>query len=166
MAVSYRCLMYCLLLVLTRDPFCQPTMCQKCSIAFLTPESLINIVTGPIPKLAASKRKRPATQSTPKPCKLVRILCRPFMLGFEAQDAVALLRLNELFIESFHVADVKILRGNHLPQSIGRVAGQDGKTRFASENAARTRTGICQSTHHLLGSYTNLRVARNVSFVI
>ena len=88
------------------------------------------------------------------------------MLGFEAQDAVALPRLNELFIESFHVADVKILRGNHLPQSIGRVAGQDGKTRFASENAARTRTGICQSTHHLLGSYTDLRVARNVSFVI
>ena len=56
---------YCCL----HDPFCQPTMCQKCSIAFLTPKSLLNIVAGPITKLAASKRKRPATQSSPKPCK-------------------------------------------------------------------------------------------------
>ena len=35
--------------------------------------------------------------------------CTAFMLGFEVQDAVALLRLDDLYIESFQVIDVKLL---------------------------------------------------------
>jgi RNA-binding protein PNO1 len=87
--------------------------------------------------------------------------CEAFMMGFEVQDAVALLRLEDLYIESFMVTDVKMLAGDHLSRAIGRVVGQDGKTKYAIENATRTRIVVADQKVHIMGTFTNIALARD-----
>jgi RNA-binding protein PNO1 len=84
-----------------------------------------------------------------------------FMMGFEVQDAVALLRLEDIFIDSFMVTDVRMLAGDHLSRAIGRIVGQEGKTRYAIENATRTRIVIADQKIHIMGSFSNIKLARD-----
>ncbi len=84
-----------------------------------------------------------------------------FVLGFNIQDSIALLRLDDLYVECFEVKDVKTLKGEHLSRCIGRLAGKSGKTRFTIENATRTRIVIADTHIRILGSFANIKVARD-----
>lgn len=83
-----------------------------------------------------------------------------FIMGFDVKDAMALIRLDDIYIDSFKLTDIKMLSGSNLSRAIGRVSGVKGGTLYTIENATRTRVVLANDQVHILGSVNNIAAAK------
>merc|ERR1712113_157347 len=84
-----------------------------------------------------------------------------FLKGFKYEDALAVVRIGGIYVESFHIMDVKqTLKGDHVARAVGRICGAKGRIRMCVENATRTRIVVADETIHILGSNDRIAVAR------
>ncbi|KAK7201251.1 Pre-rRNA-processing protein PNO1 [Novymonas esmeraldas] len=82
--------------------------------------------------------------------------------GFDVRDAVALLRMDDVYIEGFEIKDVRAnLQGDNLSRCIGRISGSHGKTKYTIENVTRTRLVVADTKIWIMGTTQNIRVARD-----
>ena len=87
---------------------------------------------------------------------------KAIVAGFEVKDALSLLRMDDIYIEGFEVKDVRAgLQGDNLSRCIGRISGSHGKTRYTIENVTRTRIVLADTHIHIMGTTSNIRVARD-----
>merc|ERR1712146_851742 len=84
-----------------------------------------------------------------------------FILGFNVNDAAALISSDELFMQTFDLKDVATLKRKHLSRSVGRLVGKEGRVKTNIENITRTRVVIANNRVHLLGTYNNIRIVRD-----
>ncbi|KAI3630704.1 hypothetical protein MIR68_012139 [Amoeboaphelidium protococcarum] len=117
-------------------------------------------------ELKASKEtEEPQSAQLQKGCDFLHAFC----LGFSVDDAIVLLRYQEVYIQSFHLKEVRQVltfnksnRSNYA-RAIGRIAGHKGKTKFAIENSCKVRLVIAGESGmiHILGTPDCIRAAKD-----
>ena len=90
----------------------------------------------------------------------VRDAVKAFNSGFSMEDAMLMVRMDDMYLFSFHIKDVKTLNGEHFSRCVGRICGHQGKTKHAIENMTKTRIVVINGKIHILGQHNNMIIAK------
>lgn len=83
-----------------------------------------------------------------------------FIFAFQVKNTFALIRLDDLFSESFEITGAKPLKGDHLSWAMRRIAGIGSKNKFTIENVTQTGIVLADGKVHILSSFQNIKMAR------
>ncbi|KAJ8443283.1 hypothetical protein Cgig2_010178 [Carnegiea gigantea] len=86
-----------------------------------------------------------------------------FMLGFDPDQVKdAFLKYDGFYLDTVNIKEVKSsLKGEHLSRAIGRICGRGGRTKFAIENATKTRIVVAGDSICICGSYDAIKIAKD-----
>ena len=83
-----------------------------------------------------------------------------YMKGFRLEDSLALIQLDDIFLTSFDILQVRqVLHDNSLSRAIGRIAGHRGSTKLRVEQLTDTRIVLAGHKVHLMGPQKNITIA-------
>lgn len=81
--------------------------------------------------------------------------------GFKPEDAVVIMKYRDAFTETFHIQDIRKLKGGHLTRAIGRVIGRDGRIKDSIEKFSLTKFILNDEKVSLLGTDESIRIAKD-----
>lgn len=94
---------------------------------------------------------------------LERSICflQAVMYGFKIEDALAIMKYRDIFIETFELHEIRKLKSSHLSRAIGRIIGRDGRTKQSIENFSRCRFVLNDQRVVVLGCPDNIKIAKD-----
>ncbi|KAL0265604.1 UNVERIFIED_CONTAM: hypothetical protein PYX00_011317 [Menopon gallinae] len=88
------------------------------------------------------------------------LLIKAVVAGFPVEDALFVLK-GDVYLYSFEIHEVKLLKGDHLSRAIGRIIGRNGTTKKAIESTSKARVAVVDTKVHILGGADNISVAKD-----
>lgn len=88
------------------------------------------------------------------------LLIKAVLVGFSVEDALFVLK-DDVYLYSFEVCEVKLLKGDHLSRAVGRIVGRQGTTKRVIETTSKTKIAVVDTKVHILGGADNIDVAKD-----
>lgn len=81
--------------------------------------------------------------------------------GFKIEDAIAIMKYHDVFIESFKIDEVRKLKNGHMNRALGRIIGREGRTKESIENFAKCKFLLLDQRIVILGCPDNIKIAKD-----
>ncbi|KAI5169837.1 RNA-binding protein PNO1 [Pancytospora epiphaga] len=81
--------------------------------------------------------------------------------GFRVEDAAALMKYRDVFIETFEIGDIRKLKRAHMSRAIGRVIGREGRTKSSIENFSKCKFILNDQRIVVIGCPENIKMAKD-----